>query len=451
MTTLYSDWKIERVEKEALLLYQSPYDPGRRVYLLDDVVYKVVNCKESMSLNQRINTLEKECGILRRLEGIRGIPKNPLFCRSDNYEWLTYRYIDGEPLDKATNNKNLSIVKNAKLLWVLLKISLRGVAHRDVKLQNLFIDDDKTLWIIDFDQAIVTTVLQSVWLNIYGTKNSTPSVHGSFKTIRQSYILRKTNFTNNYFDKVKKHTKEMIKTFTPDSVIERYRGYNRQKTRFKSNEQFQQNTMPPNLAKTASTKLVYLRRAWLIARESKASSPSVPIAYYSLDEEGYHFPGERAWLDRWKYLSVATNYGSKRVIELGCNMGLLSCWILKEKDADEVLAVDMDAEILAAAQLVAGAYGVSPYFKKINFDSSEKWDSELRKFGADMVFAMNVLNWVRDKERLLRFLFTFNEIIFEGHENTEKECKIFEDNGFCLEKIAISERNRTVIRAVRYT
>jgi 2-polyprenyl-3-methyl-5-hydroxy-6-metoxy-1,4-benzoquinol methylase len=202
----------------------------------------------------------------------------------------------------------------------------------------------------------------------------------------------------------------------------------------------------PRISKTASPKLHKLREAWSIARKSDASAPGVPVCYYEITEDGYRFPGERPWDERWTVLRGITPLRGKRILELGCNLSLLSCFALKEEGAENALCVDVDSKILAAAQLIADAYGVTPLYKRVDFDSRYPWEKELLSFKPDVVTALSVLNWVRDKERFLQFLANFNEVIFEGHEPFEVEKARFLQVGFTrIREVSVSERARPIM------
>lgn len=186
--------------------------------------------------------------------------------------------------------------------------------------------------------------------------------------------------------------------------------------------------------------------AWRMAQRSDASSPGVQLAYYSLDYLGYHFPGERPWAARWATLRSITDCSGRRILELGCNMALLSSCLLKEGGAAACLAVDVDPQIIEAARLVASALGVCPDFRIQDFDAPEMWEDELEGFKPDIVFALNVLQWVRDKGRLMAFLGRFHEIIFEGHDSVEMEMRRFRDIGFSdIRLVTITERKRPLM------
>ncbi len=64
----------------------------------------------------------------------------------------------------------------------------------------------------------------------------------------------------------------------------------------------------------------------------------------------------------------------------------------------------------------------------------------------DIVFALSVLNWVKDKERLLKFLGRYREVIFEGHDSVAVETERFKQVGFGhITLIAVSERDRPLL------
>jgi len=93
---------------------------------------------------------------------------------------------------------------------------------------------------------------------------------------------------------------------------------------------------------------------------------------------------------------------------------------------------------------------VNPVFKQINFDSAKDWESDILSYNIDIVFALNILNWVNDKDRFLKFLSNFPEIIFEGHDTAEAERKRFEQIGFNkIEEIGYSERERIILKCVK--
>jgi predicted nicotinamide N-methyase len=160
------------------------------------------------------------------------------------------------------------------------------------------------------------------------------------------------------------------------------------------------------------------------------------------------FPGERPWSARWRVLRQVTPYANRRVLELGCNMALLSIFLLKDAHASAALAVDRDPAILAAAAIVAEALGVQPQFRRIDFDRDANWEDQLTAFLPDVVVALSVLHWIEDKARFLAFLGRFDEVIFEGHDSSRTERRRLLQVGFTeIDLVDTSERGRPLLRA----
>jgi hypothetical protein len=203
----------------------------------------------------------------------------------------------------------------------------------------------------------------------------------------------------------------------------------------------------PDIQEGADTRLFSLLTAWKMAQESNASSPGVFVAYYSLDYMGYRFPGERSWKKRWNVLKNISNYSGKTIIELGCNMGLLSTFLLKEGLCSKCVGVDNDQKILKSAAMISDVFGVKPEYLQIDLDSRNNWEKVLLNYNADIIFVLNVLNWVKDKERLLSFLSNFPEVIFEGHDLPKVEKNRFARIGFKnIQEVGYSERERIILR-----
>ncbi|MCD6440480.1 MAG: hypothetical protein J7L86_01655, partial [Candidatus Marinimicrobia bacterium] len=90
------------------------------------------------------------------------------------------------------------------------------------------------------------------------------------------------------------------------------------------------------------------------------------------------------------------------------------------------------------------ALNVDIHTEKISFDDkNNNWESKLEAFSPDIVFALNVLNWVEDKNRLINFLGRFNKLIFEGHDSYQIERTRLQKVGFKnFNLIVMSERKR---------
>lgn len=401
----------------ARLLGESQFDPGRRVYAVGRRVFKIsAGFAKPHPGCVRARTLREEGEILKRLAGLGCVPGNAEFAAVGELQCLSYDLVEGRPLSEVSGRVGLTL-RLAALAVALARVSLRGIAHRDVLERNVLATPIGGVVLIDFDQAYCTTVREAFAVNFSGRSGPEGRSHGWYMDLVRNLSTR----------------------IVPGSLRRAVR-WSRELIAFAS-------TMPPRLDEGAAPRLHALREAWLIARRSNASAPGVPIAYYELQDSGHTFPGERPWSRRWEALRNAADVRGKRVLELGCNMSLLSCSLLRESGAAAALAVDVDARILASAQLVADAFGVAPQYKRVDLDAPVDWESELAGFRPDVVFALNVLNWVKDKARLLRFLARFGEVVFEGHDATDHEIERFRTAGFDLvDHVTTSERGRAVLR-----
>jgi hypothetical protein len=407
---------------EAELLSVSRLDPGRRVYLSGGRTFKVIRSELSTTSRSRACDPVTEHRILQRLAGLAFVPAQARLWSANGVSVLSYDFVDAARASQTKLGVWRMCVLVSQLTYGLARLSLRGIVHGDLHPQNILVDARGRMTLIDFDQARCATRLRAFLLNFAG--HMMKRTHGDWWTT----------------------TRALASQALPTVItraLRRVRGSWRWALTWYA-------ARPPRLPPGAALKLQKLREAWTVARQSDANSPGLPIAYYELIEDGYRFPGERPWEERWRSLSATADVQGKRVLELGCNMGLLSCGLLRLRGASAVLGVDADQRILEAARLVASAYGVAPGFARVDFDASPEWERELLAFSPDVVFALNVFNWVSDKERFLAFLGRVPELVYEGHDPGHVETARLRLCGFSrIEVVTTTERGRTVLHATR--
>jgi len=407
--------------ESSTLLRQSIIDPFRRVYLVNSYVYKVVALQFETTSHLREQSLAEEFSILEHCAGIPGVPPATAHYKTNEFEVLVMERLPGETLANLHTSWLQLFIILIKLTIILVRLSWRGISHNDILSTNVLVTSKGAVSLVDFDQAsrnkfLVALVRQFTGINI-----------GEGKV---SYSLVTT-------------FKECLKKKLPPQTIQ----FLKKLCGRNDNENIQ---ALPVLPDDAGSQLKMLLKGWQLAQLSDASSPGRRLAYYSLDIEGYHFPGERPWIDRWNTLRSITNYSGKRVLELGCNMALLSCFLLKYSHACATLAVDADAKIIDVAKQISLAFGVKPIFRQQNFDAPNDWETEISDFKPDIVFALSVLNWVQDKKRFIDFLGRFQELIFEGHDCFSVESQRLRSVGFRrIDVISVSERGRKVLHCTK--
>ncbi|HEX5464807.1 MAG TPA: methyltransferase [Burkholderiales bacterium] len=405
--------------EDAILLSVSPFDPGgnHRVYRHRDMIIKVVMDRPGESDNHIWRrTLEEEFSILAASRDISAVPEPIAFKKNGAASILVQRYVDGEDISSMIERRRALPLKLLllDLPLVLFRLSTKHICHNDLVPRNILVSGLGNLYLIDFDQAEQTSIIEALLRNVG--------------------LLKRGHVNNSLFTLFKSAAKARL---GPERTNQLRRLLHKKNSNHAG--------IPP-LPANSSPRLRKLNEAWHIAKDSHASYPGVPLAYYSLTVDDFHFPGERPWKERWAVLRTLADYDGKRILELGCNMGLLSCFLLREEHAAAALAVDVDAEILQAAGHVADAFDVQPTYLQVDLDDPAPWESQLRPFAPDIVFALNVLNWVKDRDRLLRFLGECREVVFEGHESFDVEKARFEAVGFShIRLMAMTERKRPLM------
>ncbi|GEM_PF-929364 len=429
--------EIDRIWSQALeelgntdirLISVSVHDPFRRTYAQDGEVLKIVLHDREITGDIRRNTPAEEYRILERLRAVRGVPGPRRFERHQTTSVLRMEFCEGDPVDQIDVSRWEAMRILGRLAQSLFAISLKGVAHNDVLPANV-------LWsgagivLIDFDQASIGSVRAALMSNFAVRPNGPLGRFGSFSTIAKFLAIRTTP-----------------RLATPEKRLRRAVGAGRGALRRLTSRPSEW----PDPEELRTEKLAELASVWRLAAASNASSPGNQVAYYSLEVDGVRLPGERPWEQRWSYLGTATEFSDKRVLELGCNIGLLSTWLLLNGGAAAVLGVDHDPEIVGAARKVASVFGVAPQFAVVDFDRDIDWEEGLAAFDPDVVTALNVDHWLREPERFLQFLGRFPEVLFEGHDNGADEYRKLARLGFSdIRLVARSERRRPVFHAAK--
>jgi SAM-dependent methyltransferase/predicted Ser/Thr protein kinase len=395
--------------------WQSPLDPARRYGVRGDRFYKFALQGPGAVGPGRRQDLPGEVAMLERCRGIPGIPEVVDWRQTPTLTVLVIRRLGGRPLSQLDLGWGRLLWLTLRLAFLVVRLARRGVSHDDLRPENILVDPAGRPQLIDFDQAISGRPLVCLARSLLGLRLGGPPVSNT----------------------VLASLRERLQASLAPAILRRLKG---RRGRWPGPSAW------PSLPPVASGELEALHAAWRIAAASNASSPGRPIAYHELEFEGLAFPGERPWAARWQRLARITDYRGKRVLELGCNQGLLSIFLLKEAGAQAALAVDRDPRILEAAAGIAAAFHVRPEFRAIDFDADADWEAELAAFRPDVVFALSVDHWLRDRARFLAFLGRFDELIFEGHDSARTERRRLAAAGFtAIELIYSSERGRPVL------
>jgi tRNA A-37 threonylcarbamoyl transferase component Bud32/SAM-dependent methyltransferase len=382
-----------RLGPEAQLLATCALSEGsNRVYASGKRIHKVQLLDR---LSPKPLTLAEEWQILKRLEGVRGVPQAASYTEHANFAILSYDRIEGTPIAEflAENDfgRRAWFRCLSELSSLLNRIHKRGVIHRDLRPDNVLVRTDGTIGLIDFDQA-VAGAQDTEQVDIRGAKRGVVP-----PCISLPEFIEALGLTSEY-----------------DEVMEQ------------------------------------LHRAWRIASRSDASSPGRNLAYYDWLFGHTELPGERDWFSRWDliYTGLQGTLRGARVLDLGCNLGLVAthCMLC---GAQRVTAVDVYEDILDAARMVADAAGVEVDFVKGDLNSSDFVERLLGQ-EYDVILALSVTHWIKNRDQAARILAAAPILIFEGHSPASEEADNLRELGFAaVELLGYSERLRAMFRASR--
>ena len=424
----WDQFVTQEIGAEAKLRSISVSSSDCRVYSLADRVYKVKRLTPA-SIRGRLNSLEDEFLVMNNLTNIPSIATPCSYKRLEQWELLEMTEIKPLPIhDPTFGQPNESLKDFFQVVSFAWALNRRGCSHGDYHFQNIGRNVDGLLSAFDFDQAFVANPLLCWMRDFWGI--------GSLARRTDISLLQRARKVQYIWPVIAAFNllrKTMVKAVR---AIQGQRG---------------SSALPfPTQVRAALLKdgnLNTLAEAWGVAANSNASSPGLPLAYYSLDVSGVNFPGERPWLLRWNDINQAIDFKGKKFLELGCNMGLLATHA-KLNGAIACLGVDVDLDIVKAASLASKAFGAEVKFKQLNLDDPRHWEAEIADY--DIVSALSVMHWISDKKRAWSFLAQHGEIVYEGHESDIEAEENLRKIGFTnIHSIGQSERGRQVFYATK--
>lgn len=372
----------------ATLLSDCPHSDGmNRVYRAGDSVLKVA--RHSIGSPKPLS-LEAEYHILRRLDGIAGAPQRAEFVTHGGFDVLSYRYKQGillaDYIEAHQGNRREWFRVVASLTLLLEQLHERGVAHRDLMPDNVLVDAGGGVHLIDFDQAMIASPDAARAVDLLGEARD--GIHPCRAFVRD--LLPALGLSEGY-------------------------------------------------ERTA----VELRTLWQTAARSNANSPGQEIAYYRWAFGGLILPGERPWRQRWQLIFPAIQplLRGARVLDLGCNMGMLSLHCLLH-GAARVTGVDHEADIVECAARLASIAGVELNARHGDLNDRQ-FVAELDAEPYDLAIALSVVHWLENKADVMRLLARTPHVLFEGHLPPGEEIRVLHEFGFGeVRLIGYSERLR---------
>jgi 2-polyprenyl-3-methyl-5-hydroxy-6-metoxy-1,4-benzoquinol methylase len=434
------DSMVERMAGPAASLVSvSVHSSDCRIYRSDATVFKMRRWTPASSWH-RPNSLENEFLLLRHLASIPGVPEARSYQRFGEWEVLAMGALPPLPGNDPTFGPGRETVSDfLDVVRTTLAINRRGCSHGDLHRDNVGHNIENGMSVFDFDQAQRAHPLRCMARDFLGL--TADRARAKFSLFDRAVNVPVLGIVPRVFKAARRRALALM---------------------LSRNGERAHSLTAAALAERAAMRndaaLETLARAWDVAARSNASAPGVNIAYYSLDISGMNFPGERPWLHRWHLIRNGVDFRGKRFLELGCNMGLLSIHA-KLGGAARCVALDRDSEILQGAKLAADGFGAEVEFRQADLNAMEELEARFEgkapqtsggSESFDIVSALSVMYWVKDKARLWSFLARFRELLYEGHESESEAIRLLQRAGFTqVTRLGTTERNRPVFLAKR--
>jgi hypothetical protein len=389
----------EVLTPDAELVAVSRWVPDSRAYVAGDRVALV-----------RLSRVDQHHTLARAVDIRAVLDLETEYVRGDDWEALVVPLIDGATLEslipRIGRRERLRLL--IKTVPEIRRIHRQGVAHCDLRPDNVLVTRSGDIRLVDFDRALQTTPRRAAvadWLG-FGAPGPSP------KPYWKLFLLTLEPRTRSLVLRARRLLRSREARPTPEDGT-----------------------------------LRLLEQAWALAASSGANAPGHHVAYYAFTLNGWHLPGERAWYQRWEPIRHRVDFRDKRVLELGCNMGLFSSFAALH-GAREAIGVDHSELVLDAARLVARALGAQARFERVDLLADPDWERRLGR--ADIVAAMSLVHWLPSPDRVLRFLAGHSEVIYEGHDSLSIEEDRLRRLGFTrIEVLCTTERGREVLYACR--
>lgn len=402
---------------EPELVSVSRFIPDSRVYRLGARAAKIRSRKTDFPAG--LNGLEEQARLLRTT----GLDVE-YWCRGP-WEVMTMPWREGDSLISASRRASfLERVRLGRaLLRELARLHRADLAHGDLRPENIIVGADG-IGLLDFDRAVTGRGFKLWWEELRSRSAPKPSTYPLWRLLLLLLLpgLRKA--------RCRVQTRLLERAARKPRVTP---------------------PKPPERAPQVQPEddVALLRRAWHLATLSGAHATGDPTAYYSFTYKGVHFSGDRPWYLRWEPIRRGVDFGNKRLVELGCNMGLLSSFAMIHGAAAAV-GVDYDHQIVESAKLVARALGSGAEFLELDLSANVPWEDRVGT--ADIVTALSLIYWLPPavQERTLRFLGRHREVLYEGHDPPEIEVARLKRAGFAdVRVLGRTERERVLLHGLR--
>lgn len=291
----------------AVLVNVSKFSSDCRVYESGGRIHKIRRLTPA-SMRNRNNSLEDEHLILNRLSSVPSVPRVCSYKGTDQWEQLAMEVSPAlRGYDPTFGRPKETLSDFWKVIQVTWELNRNGCSHGDLHWCNVGRNVQGGMSVFDFDQACLDGPWRCVMRDMLGL--GTCERRSEFSLFNRLRDVQGLGVVLRVIVRVSKHLLSFLSSTLSSST-----GHN----------QVPEPAFMERARLRADPNLDMLANAWRLASRAHASAPGVDIAYYSIDIAGVNFPGERPWMLRWERIRKSVDFKGKRLLELGCNMGLLS-------------------------------------------------------------------------------------------------------------------------------
>jgi len=287
---------------------------------------------------------KKKCVSCPQLEEIGKIKFKD--CKNDFFELFDTKSMDVPDDHLIHYYKSVYIENNnsfiiGDLILALIEQKSIGIFHNDIKPENIIIDDNKNLFLVDYDQSFrIDKGIQDLGVLDY--------VRWTVKQDFINYKVSKKGWIRHFpYLRYNSHIKSLFKN----------QSFNLLNTSYYKNQQ------------TTNTK---------------------NGAYHTINHKDVFVDGVRELRDRQLILDKINFKKNERVLDIGCNVGLLSHYLFKR--GCNVSGYEMDSPIVNAAMIISNIFGFKIDFKTFDLDHDEITDDY------DTIFLFSVIHHTKNME-----------------------------------------------------
>ena len=267
-------------------------------------------------------------------------------CKKDLFELFDAKSMDF-PDDHLIHYYKSEYIENnnsfiiGDLILALIEQKSIGIFHNDIKPENIIVDDNNNLFLVDYDQSFrIDKSIQDFGVLDYVRW-----------TVKQDYInygVSKKGWVRHFpYLRFNFHIKSLFKL----------QKFNLLNTSYYKNQQ------------TTNTK---------------------NGAYHTITHKDIFVNGVRELLDRQIILDKISFKNDEKVLDIGCNVGLLSHYLFKR--GCNVSGYEMDNPIVNAAKIISNIFGFKIHFKTFDLDKNQITQD------FDTVFLFSVIHHTKNME-----------------------------------------------------